>query len=162
MHIFSDITWGEKTQLVYPFKAHWADVSQDMLMSYMFDRIFPVNLLPGLIGLPLQQPPHHHHHSSWLLGKTAIAANLCLFSHSTNIPSPDWPRKRRLGSSLAKMISRWCSSLRLFSSSYFAKCANKFHMSSFCFAFIRHLISFSRLPDRSVMSEPSVCTRTRD
>lgn len=64
---------------------------------------------------------------SQLLGKMEIPANLCLFSHSTNIPSPDcvWPRKRHLTGILKWLlvaVSFW---------GCFYKCANKFHMSSF-------------------------------
>lgn len=46
-------------------------------------------------GRGLSQP--HPLQSLQLLGNMEIAANLCLFSHSTNIPCPDWagPRKRR-------------------------------------------------------------------
>lgn len=62
-----------------------------------------------------------------LLGKMEIPANLCLFSHSTNIPSPDcvWPRKRHMTGILKWLlvaVSFW---------GCFYKCANKFHMSSF-------------------------------
>lgn len=64
---------------------------------------------------------------SQLLGKMEIPANLCLFSHSTNIPSPDcvWSRKRHLTGILKWLlvaVSFW---------GCFYKCANKFHMSSF-------------------------------
>lgn len=64
---------------------------------------------------------------SQLLGKMKIPANLCLFSHSTNIPSPDcvWLRKQHLTGILKWLlvaVSFW---------GCFYKCANKFYMSSF-------------------------------
>lgn len=64
---------------------------------------------------------------SQLLGKMKIPANLCLFSHSTNIPSSDcvWLRKQNLTRILKLLlvaVSFW---------GCFYKCVNKFYMSSF-------------------------------
>lgn len=76
----------------------------------------PATCLPSAFPLPSQ-----------LLGKMEIPANLCLFSHFTNIPSLDcvWPRKQHFTGILKWLlvaVSFW---------GCFYKCANKFHMSSF-------------------------------